>query len=315
MDIGTTVNLYYTDGDVIEGGGYKAYTSPEIAIPATYSADGASDWTFSYTYSAGIFEPTGHIVVTLITKKAGVVTAWDAKQTPLGIADFEVISQPWVVNGQTLTNTVGVTQGADSIRAAIAAGGGASGPSYDSVSNGTWIEITKEEYDQMTNIVPTSFTRGAIDDGTFSAFVGNTSNPGYSYFGGWDKAIPSTTTSKYMVAFATNFANVRTDISTEFRIKTSASSYTGYADYHGVLASPKTDGQHYYALRRPSSLIRGTRTGFYTAGLRITAPPSTGTRTGWEARDRGNFNFDDITTGLGKYYAGYQMIISTNKTW
>ncbi|MGB1232473.1 MAG: hypothetical protein ACPG5M_09555, partial [Winogradskyella sp.] len=73
---GTTLNIPYTSGQ----GSYGAYTSPEAPIDAQYAEDGASDWTFSYSYSSGTFSGSGDIVATLVTKKAGVDTDFPAKR-------------------------------------------------------------------------------------------------------------------------------------------------------------------------------------------------------------------------------------------
>lgn len=158
LAVNSTVNVPYTNGV----GNYSAYASNFVSIPAQYCEDGASDWTFGYSYSAGTFSTSGNLVVTLITKKAGVITAWTAKRVSnITTINFNAVSLPLVVNGNTYSNTVGVDEGGDAIRGAIAQAGGASGAAYDAGVVNQLIPITLAEYNQILATVPASSKKGA----------------------------------------------------------------------------------------------------------------------------------------------------------
>ena len=100
----TVISVPYINGY----GSYIAYASPFTTIPSEFCEDGASDWTFGYSYSAGTFTTSGAIAVMLITKKNGVITPWPAKRVPLvTIINFNCVSLPLVCNDNVYTNTIG----------------------------------------------------------------------------------------------------------------------------------------------------------------------------------------------------------------
>ena len=165
LSIGTTVNIPYTSGS----GSYASYSSPEISIDPSFSEDGANDWTFSYNYSAGTFSTTGNLVATLVTKKAGVVTPWPAKRVAsINTINFDVVSLPLVVNGNSLTNTVGVDTGGDAIRGALVTAGCASCPAYDAASDQSWVVVTQGEYNQFVLDVQNT-VRGGIQEANYAS--------------------------------------------------------------------------------------------------------------------------------------------------
>lgn len=155
---GQTGLMPYTSG----AGSYNAYTSPDIAIPSQFCEDGASNWTIGYSYPAGTFSASGNITVTYITKKAGVITAWTAKRvSSITTINFNCASVPWVVNGNTYSNTVGLDEGGDAIRGGIASGGNTNGSNYDAASIDEAITITAAEYNAIATIVPGATRYGA----------------------------------------------------------------------------------------------------------------------------------------------------------
>ncbi len=163
LAIGTSVLAPYTSGL----GSYLAYSSSFVAIPSAFCEDGASDWTFGYSYSAGTFSSSGNLTITLITKKGGVITAWPAKRVAtISTINFNCISLAINVNGNALSNTVGIDEGGDVIRGAIALGGGASAAAYDAAAVNDVVKVTAAEFNQLQNIVSgmTNFGRVAADD-------------------------------------------------------------------------------------------------------------------------------------------------------
>ena len=144
LAIGTTVTLPYTAG----AGSYTAYTSPDVAIPSQFCNDGASDWTFAYSYLAGTFASSGSITATLITKKNGVITPWPAFQvTNIATVNLNIVAAPLVVNGVTLSNTIGLSEGGDAIRGQLST----SVTAYDTAAVDEWVAITNAEYTLLQN--------------------------------------------------------------------------------------------------------------------------------------------------------------------
>ena len=124
LTVGSTVNIPYTSGL----GSYPGYTSPFTPIDAQYAEDGASDWTFGYSYASGVFSPSGNIVATLVTLKGGVNTDFEAKRvSSINTINFDFVNLPLIVDGQTMSNTVGLDEGGDAIRGSLSA----SGQAYD----------------------------------------------------------------------------------------------------------------------------------------------------------------------------------------
>lgn len=171
---GSTMEMPYTAGV----GTYDAYTSPFVAIPAQYCEDGASDWTFGYSYSSGSFTPsTGNITVTLTTRKGGIETDWLAKRvSDISTINFNIVSIPFVLNDIQFSNTIGLDEGGDAIRGAMVASGCSSCVAYDAANNGDWLLITETEYDQMKVSIANNF-----EGGTQESDMNNTRN---GVFGG-----------------------------------------------------------------------------------------------------------------------------------
>jgi len=91
LTVGSTVNIPYTSGL----GSYPGYTSPFTPIDAQYAEDGASDWTFGYSYASGVFSPSGNIVATLVTQKGGVNTDFEAKRvSSINTINFDFVNLP-----------------------------------------------------------------------------------------------------------------------------------------------------------------------------------------------------------------------------
>jgi hypothetical protein len=162
---GTVINVPYSSGV----GSYDAYTSAHVSIPAQFSEDGESDWTFSYEYSMGNFASSGNIPVTLKTYKSGVEANWLAKKVnSISIINFNVVSIPFVVNGNQTQASIGLDEGGDAIRGALVTAGCASCAAYDAAQVNDWIQITEAEYNQMNTSISNNFVGG-----TQEAFFSN----------------------------------------------------------------------------------------------------------------------------------------------
>ena len=108
LAIDTTINVPYTGGV----GAYAEYISPDVAIDAQYAEDGASNWTFGYSYEAGTYSASGDLVVTLIIKKDGILATFDAlRVSDIFTINFDFVNLPLVVNGNVKPNTIGLDVG------------------------------------------------------------------------------------------------------------------------------------------------------------------------------------------------------------
>lgn len=303
LAINTTVNVPYTAGV----GTYIAYTSPDVAIAAAFCEDGASDWTLGYSYSAGTFSASGNIVVTLITKKAGVVTAWPAKRVVLiTTINFNCVAVPWIVNGNSYSNTVGVDEGGDAIRGSLST----SGAAYDGALVDEAIVITAAEYNNLMNVVPGATRYGATtalmntvpNSGTHFVFNTTISANGLGGFpigsyvcGVWTKSGTVELAGDYWY-----FSNGSTNTCSNIRWKA------------GHLGSPSANTNNYWAVKRPttnsilsnSAILIGN--GGY--GANIYQSISAG----------GYFNNapNTCTTNIASGdWSGLQVITSTQKSW
>jgi hypothetical protein len=176
LAIGTTINVPYTGGV----GAYAEYISPDVAIDAQYAEDGASNWTFGYSYEAGTYSASGDLVVTLIIKKDGILATFDAlRVADITTINFDFVNLPLVVNGSEKPNTIGLDEGGDAIRGSLSTTGAA----YDAANVDDLVEITEAEYNQMLTTVPGAALGGNVSDfsalgnlGTNSFYVNVTGN-------------------------------------------------------------------------------------------------------------------------------------------
>lgn len=243
---GTIVNISYTGGR----GAYDPYTSPDIAIPAAYCNDGASDWTFAYSYQGGTFSTSGTIPVTLITKKAGVITAWPAFQvTNIATINFNVATNPWILNGNSYSGVnVVLHEGGDVIRGAIALGGNTSGPAYDAAGVNDYVKVTMAEYDKLTAIVPgiTNFGMKLADR---SLVAGTAEQLPYMF----SNNIPTTAIP---FAFSTKVAAGSPGCSSLVKQSNSATGLCEVAwnpSNPGIsFTAPATNDTYYYVIKRPN---------------------------------------------------------------
>lgn len=144
---GTSILLPYTAGV----GKYENYVSPEIPIPSQYCNDGSNNWTFSYTYPEGTFSSTGNLTAYIYFKKGGVDTPWPAFQvTNIATINFNCVTAPLVVNGATLSNTIGIDEGGDAIRGQLTTRAAA----YDAAIANNWVPISTAEYNLLLTNVP-----------------------------------------------------------------------------------------------------------------------------------------------------------------
>jgi hypothetical protein len=241
LAIGTTVLAPYTSGL----GSYLAYTSSFTAIPAAYCEDGASDWTFGYSYAAGTFSTTGNLTITLITKKGGVITAWPAKRVgTISTINFNCTSLALNINGNSISNTVGIDEGGDVIRGAIALGGGASAATYDAAAVNDVVKVTAAEFNQLQNIVAgmTNFGRVAADD--------NIPSPGTTSF--VNNMIANTIPiGAYPFAFTTLLDTNSSGVTLIYQAGDSAvGSYWSSGSCY--LFTPSAVGLYYFVIKRPS---------------------------------------------------------------
>ena len=225
LAIGTTINVPYTGGV----GAYAEYISPDVAIDAQYAEDGASNWTFGYSYEAGTYSASGDLVVTLIIKKDGILATFDAlRVSDIFTINFDFVNLPLVVNGSEKPNTIGLDEGGDAIRGAIAIAGNGSGAAYDAANVDDLVEITEAEYNQMLTTVPDAALGGnvianwssLVNGLGVSSFHVNADNdsedtdpiPPYSYIAGV-KIAPAYETGSGTVAIGVTSNNLKTDIS------------------------------------------------------------------------------------------------------
>ncbi len=241
LAIGATISAPYTGGL----GSYVAYSSPFTAIPAANCEDNASDWTFGYSYTAGTFATSGNLTITMITKKGGVATAWPAKRVSIiSVINFNCVSLALNVNGNSLSNTVGIDEGGDVIRGAIGMGGGASAAAYDAAAVNDVVRVTAVEFNQLQNIVSgiTNYGRVAADD----VIAGPGSN---NYVNGMtSNNIPI---GAYPFAFTT-LLNITT--AGVYIIKQTGDSAADVAWNSGAcyLLTTSTAGLYYFVLKRPT---------------------------------------------------------------
>ena len=312
LAISTTVSISYTDGS----GSYIAYSSPFIAIPSQFCEDGASDWTFGYSYNAGTFTSTGSITATLITKRAGVITAWQAKRVPeISTINFDCVSQPLVCNNNTYSNSVGIDEGGDAIRGSIAIAGNTSGAAYDAAAPDNWVKITAAEYDQMAITVNSSYKAGTSDTALNAM---SSSNAPFGYQAGAyillkaDETTVKTIPANHYV-FAVKLKQSSISMNESILLST---GQTGTISFYGLNALPNSGtsgGYVYYVLKRPSGATPATRylgATSYTGGL----PYTNGYSMYW------NWYTPYSTSGLTEngfvnYTPGIQSLSSTMKQW
>lgn len=249
LAIGTTINAPYTSGS----GSYGAYTSPDTPISATYCEDGASDWTFAYSYSAGTFAASGNLTITIITKKAGVITAWQAKRVSLiTTINFNFVNLPLIINGLTKPNTVGMDEGGDAIRGSLST----SGTTYDGAAVNNTVLITQAEYNNMLSVIPGAVKRGQTNITTGSAFGGSNSLVAMA---GTNYTIPIT--NSYITGVAV--ADIYSTGSDNFRVMASTGNGTAITCLNttspNIAWTASSNAYRYFAIKRPSTHI-GTNT-------------------------------------------------------
>jgi hypothetical protein len=284
MATGTTGNMAYTAGL----GSYIAYTSPDISIPAAYCEDGASDWTFGYSYTAGTFASSGNIPVTYITKKAGVITPWPALRVSLvSTINFNISSVPWIINGNTYSKNILLHEGGDAIRGGIAVGGGASAAAYDAAPVNTYVQITAAEYTGCQTIVSGNAKYGAVDT-RMSVFTPDAGwGAGFTTIASEaasNKTIPINT---YLFGFAVNvFSTAAAADGIIFKTTTADPPSSGLSDLlPTVAATPSNLGNTklYYVIKRPTNKTSATLKtfiGFYTSSKVTVCLDNTGGETG-----------------------------------
>ena len=311
-----TVTMDYTSGL----GTYNAYTSPDIAIDAQYCEDGASDWTFAYSYSGGTFSATGSITVTLITKKAGVQTDWPAKRVlDVSVINFDCVTVPWVVNNVTDTYNITIDEGGDAIRGALSTGGCASCTAYDAASENQWVACTVSEYNQL-KLLNGAYQAPMTDTSMNAALTGGGNGWGglnYTWLINNGKNINGNTTrtlppNSYIYAFR---AKVDSGPGIGGAILVISPGVTGtLTTYGGTFPAQTSNGDVYYVMKRPN----------------IQSPAST-RHIGCDNNGQGEFSYHqpgfDSTmywnssgtySGLssnGSYTSVIQTLSSTNKQW
>ncbi len=306
---GTTINLPYTNGY----GTYPSYTSPFTAIDAQYAEDGASDWTFGYSYTGGTFSSSGDLVVTLITRKGGVETNFNAKRvSDITIVNYDFVNLPLVVDGVTKTNTIGLTEGGDAIRGSLST----SGPAYDLAATNEWVLITEAEYDYMTTFIPSSVKSGNTTTIDVESTIGWSAN----YTVTMNDSGTLVPASSYIYAFKvrTGTPSGSTGPATPAvgsQLKGNASAITGpYANIGTTLPSTPivSDTVYAYVMRQPNAVttISDTYIALYNATYKFLG---NGTLTSGSAKYGGG-NLTNITSNYG--VENNMQVLSTNsKAW
>lgn len=304
---GTTLNIPYTSGQ----GSYGSYTSPEAPIDAQYAEDGASDWTFSYSYTGATFSGSGDIVATLVTKKAGVDTDFPAKRvSDITTINFDFVNLPLIIDGVTKPNTVGLDEGGDAIRGSLSTNGAA----YDAATVNTPVEITYAEYQNMLNIIPGSEING---------WTGSVTNNAINYGGatGQSSASHSTFTIPPANSYIAGVARAQYAGTASFVITVSANN-TGQSGSNVCLTDPGAtytslqSAFHYFAIKRPTT-NSGASTGTLGHRATVNIPLSyVGTaNAGAATYGYGVLGCGQNTNYLSPYTAALQVVTSTQKSW
>lgn len=283
---GTTMNVDYTSGI----GTYDAYTSPQISIPAIYCEDGANDWTFEYGYVSGSFLTDGSIPVTLKTYKGGVETNWLAKRVDdISTINYNVVSIPLVVNNMTLTNTIGLDEGGDAIRGALAVAGCGSCVNYDAASNNDWIQITEAEYNQMAGSITNNFV-GGTKEANFNDNTGLGSAYGVSGFQYVMQRINNTATfevpvNHYIYAFKLQYYNSTVSNVINIKLMTGTETSGNLTPVGNTVPSHNITNQvGYYVIKRNATTTpEAVSLGIHSPNIAIAAATSSLAKRGWNA--------------------------------
>lgn len=153
----------------------------------------------------------------------------------------------------------------DAIRGALAAGGCASCAAYDAAADNNWVQVTANEYNQLTTIVTGAAIGGATNTQMNTA-VQHYGAAGSTFF---NYNAPSLQSNNYMIGFSGRYASVATsDIK---YVKTSATSNLNYANF-GANSLPITSAvgsevRLYWVMKRPSTQYTGTYLGHYAGGV------------------------------------------------
>ncbi len=304
LDTNTVIQMPYTGGV----GSYTAYNSPFVSIPSQYCEDGASDWTFGYSYSAGTFAASGNISVTLITKKAGVKTIWNAKRvSSVSTINFGCVTAPWVLNGNTYTNTIGIDEGGDAIRGALSSAGCASCTAYDAAAINTLVPITLTEYTKLQTFLTGAALKGYVGNmnTTMTAFgtTGGTNNISTGI-------VNALQANSYVVAAA---LQVYTATTASLTAVTAAASSSGAVTCL-TGASPSVAWAayttRYFTVKRPTTNSGSlTYVGHLGAGLSTCYPTNT------IGCYYGNNTCGGSSTNAHPYAIGFQVIATTTKSW
>ena len=313
---GTSILLPYTAGV----GKYENYVSPEIPIPSQYCNDGASNWTFSYTYPLGTFSSTGNLTAYIYFKKGGVDTPWPAFQvTNIATINFNCVSAPLVVNGATLSNTVGIDEGGDAIRGQLTTRGAA----YDAAAVNQWISISAAEYNNLASNVSGAVRKGASDTvlannhNTITTMTGGTYTSLASGLLTSDQIPPS----NYIFAYRLKTSGLETTTMTNCQVKFNATSANGtYTALGNALPVPYTSAipddytNYYYVLKRPT--VRTSSTGntfiaIYDPNRNIGVPTSQNTAFYFVSTNTNNFTNASYTNGT----VAHQVLCTPTKSW
>lgn len=328
LPIGTTVTLPYTAGV----GKFAAYTSDDVAIPSVHCADGASTWTFGYSIPAGAFGTSGSITATLITKKAGVITAWPATQVTnistinlLAAGDFLRVNNLICYNINPVY--IGVDYGGDAIRGKLTT----SASTYDAAAVGDWIAITNAEYDflqssasisgagtyMLNNTAMNLTTDGAASgDNTYAIF---STTPASNF-----NAVP---TNNYIYAF--RFKSGTSFASANPIIRYNASSITGIYSTLGSSNSiagrlPNATGTVVantfcsFVIKRPTQKSSSSSTTYVSIYVPNGANSYLGTSSSFATQNRNNVsgNLDSMSGATSStYLAFYQVLATPTKSW
>ena len=309
LAIGTTINVPYTGGL----GAYTEYISPDVAIDAQYAEDGASNWTFGYSYEAGTYSASGSgdLVVTLIIKKDGILATFDAlRVSDIFTINFDFVNLPLVVNGSEKPNTIGLDEGGDAIRGSLSTTGAA----YDAAAVDDLIEITQAEYVNMISIVPGAEYKGtqgnpaAIAFGSEQVISSNANGvyetlPANSYVAGVKMVNYTAQTGAFSVTVAAAFSPSSPTIC--ITGSSASITWTSVNDFR------------YFAQKRPSTnsgantaalgwdVTSGSINGCYAVG-------TGGTTTSYMSGTAGCGN---LRTAGHPYRTYIQIISSTQKSW
>ena len=304
---GTKIDVPYTSAT----GSYSAHTE-FTAIDPQYAEDGGPDWTFGYSYEAGTYDSSGEgvIEVTLYTQDNGVNTDFPAKRVDnIELINFNFVSLPFIVDGLTQSNTIGLDEGGDAIFGSLTTNSDA----YVLAESNTPVKITYAEYQNMLITIPDAEIFGYQGDVTVLASTHGGSDGISSSTGSQFKSLPDN-------CYVAGVARAQTTKTNAFIITVTDDDGTSnvmcLTDIGPPVYYPGAT-YNYFAIKKPNrnsgtgkTFLGDSKTGALT--VRHNGSGFSGsTRYGTTACSSDGY----ASNGTSAYCAALQVIGSTQKSW